>query len=119
MGSTDLSALIGLGGAGATVALVYVICNALALPEALDKRVRPVVAIVCGIGWNWLLLAFLKAEDARPATIVLYGLLSGFAASGIWSSTKAAVVEPAQAAKAEREYQADMKARIDRFVPKG
>jgi hypothetical protein len=90
------------------VALVFVLCNALALPDALDKRVRPVIALICGIGWNWLLLAFLQAADARPATIILYGLLSGFAASGIWSGARNAVVEPMQAAAAAKVQVAPM-----------
>ena len=102
MSPSDLSGLIGLGGAGATVALVYVICNALSMPADVDKRVRPVIALVCGIAWNWLLLAFLQAADARVSTIILYGLLSGFAASGIWSGGKNALVEPAQAAAAAK-----------------
>ena len=91
--STGL-ALLALGGAGATLGLVEVVKRLAKMPAELEGRVAPVLAILIGCGWNWLLLSYLRADDARAVTVILYGLLSGLAASGLWSGSKATIVEP-------------------------
>lgn len=119
MDDLTLTGLTGVGGAAFTVILVWVIRELLAWPDDRWKRVAPALAIVCGIGWNWLAFLALQPDNIQPWLVVLFGVLSGFAASGAWSSGKNALVEPAREARATGKYRSDLKGRIDRFVPKG
>lgn len=119
MDDLTITALTGVSGAGFTVALVWVVRQALDWPAEKWKRLAPALAILLGVAWNWLAFLALQPDRIQPWLVVLFGVLSGLAASGAWSGAKNGVVEPAQAAKEEREYQAELKSRIDRFVPRG
>ena len=99
MSEAEIVGLLALGGAGATLGLVEVVKRLAKMPSELEGRIVPVLAILIGCGWNWLLLSYLKAEDARLVTIILYGVLSGLAASGLWSGGRNAVIVPMQEAR--------------------
>ena len=79
--------------------MTEVVKRAAKMAPDFESRVVPIISILIGIAWNWLLLSFLQAADARPVTIVLFGLLSGLAASGLWSGGRNAVIEPMQEAR--------------------
>ena len=106
-GSVEWVGLLALGGGGVTVGCVEVVKRLLRRYANVDGEteaaISPVLAIFIGIFWNWLLLTYLRAEDARLVTIVLFGLVSGLVASGLWSSTKNGVVEPIRQAQVKAD----------------
>jgi hypothetical protein len=90
-----LRSLWGLGGAPVVVALVELVKRTV---PSLEARWYPLVALACGVALN-LALAYLLGN--RYDVAVLIGVLASLIASGLWSGTKAAVVEPVQDARAE------------------
>lgn len=71
---------VGLGGAPVVVALTLIV-----KPFVLDRRFWPIIALVWGlainVGWAW-------ARGTDLATAVALGVMSGLAASGLWSGIK-------------------------------
>lgn len=81
----EIEALIGLAGAGVVMALVAAIRQAVAIPD----RFTPLLAIAMGIAWNAGLKAAEATDDIAWGAIVMLGILSGLAASGLWTGGKA------------------------------
>ena len=85
----DASLLIGVGGAGAVAALVQVIKSLTGLSDEPWSRFAPAVAIVLGVGWNWLVGSILEPPMVQQV-IIIQGVLTGLSASGLYSGLKAA-----------------------------
>lgn len=91
----ETEALIGLGGAGAVLALVSAIRQAVdftigSVRIYLPDRLTPIMAIGMGVGWN----VGLKAADVADSTYAfaaIIGVLTGLAATGLFSGSKAVV----------------------------
>lgn len=82
----DIAQYVGPASAPVIVALVAVINKAL----LLDKRWSPVLAIALGVAWNvGARLAGISA--AQPGEAVLWGIISGLLASGLFSVGKTAL----------------------------
>lgn len=76
--------LIGLAGAPVVMALVAVLRQAITIPD----RYTPLLALALGIVWNVGLRAADMTESTYAVAAVL-GILSGLAASGLYSGGKA------------------------------
>jgi hypothetical protein len=88
----DLHELLGLGGAAVVVALVE--AAKLVWPE-LRPRWYPLLALGCGVLWNAALATLLGVDLGRAAAL---GVVTGLAASGLYSGGKAVVADGAQRA---------------------
>lgn len=89
MDGTELTTVVGLGGGFAVLALVEVVKRSADLPERTFKRWVLLLAVLLGIGWNWLVLSVLRAPDTRWVLLVFLGIQSGLSGMGLWSSAKA------------------------------
>ena len=79
----ELRELAGLGGVPVVIALVAVVNTAL----VLDKRWSPLLAIALGVAWQvGIALTLGQPAYGEP---VLWGVLTGLAASGLFSGGKA------------------------------
>uniref|UniRef100_A0A6M3Y605 Holin n=1 Tax=viral metagenome TaxID=1070528 RepID=A0A6M3Y605_9ZZZZ len=85
----ELQALIGLGGVAVVAALVQVYKGVFpSLPEGL----KPMVAIVLGIGWNVGVSYAITQSGGTGlpyAVATVMGIIAGLAASGVYSTQKA------------------------------
>lgn len=79
--------LVGVAGAPVVAALV----SALVKPLTADARFYPPAAIVLGIAFNLLLAAILTLPFL---VAVVYGILSGLAAAGLYSGGKTLLSAP-------------------------
>lgn len=89
----ESEALVGLAGAGIVLGLVSALKQALAIPG----RMTPLIAIVIGMGWNvGVQQAGVQdvAEDSSIGAAVVLGILSGLAASGLYSGGRAVLNGP-------------------------
>ncbi len=86
----DFQVLLGVGGAFAVTGLVEVIKRLLALQDTVWSRFVALIAIVVGIGWNYLLMRLLDAPNTNWWMIAFLGIAAGLSSSGLWSGTKAA-----------------------------
>lgn len=85
----ELRELTGPGGVAVVIALVGVMRGAaIAMKLPLPKGLSPALAVLLGIAWQ-LLLAF-ALKEPRPDAVIA-GVLTGLAASGLWSGGKALV----------------------------
>lgn len=89
MDPTIASSLVGAAGAPVVMALV----SALVKPLTDDARFYSAASIILGVLWN-LLLAYALVEAGIQthvliASVVILGVLSGLAASGLYSSASA------------------------------
>lgn len=85
-----LTSLVGVAGAPVVAQLVA----SLIKPFTPDVRFYAPAAIVLGIGWNLLItLALAEASGAHPLLLpaAIIGVLTGLAAAGWTSSTRAEV----------------------------
>ena len=82
----DLGQYAGPGAAPVIAALIVAINRA-----GLDKRWSPLLAIACGIAWNVGLTLADVAVAKDPAEAVLWGIIAGLLASGIFSVGKTVV----------------------------
>ncbi len=85
----ELSAYFGLGGAAVVFALVEALKRLLALEDTIWMRVVPSASIVLGIGWTALIATTGAVGSQSIPIIVVMGTLSGLAASGLFSGSKA------------------------------
>jgi len=87
----EIQTYVAFSGAAAVAAAVQVFKKMVKLPPDLEDRILPLAALILGIGWNALVLSYANAADQRIVTVVLYGVLSGFAASGLWAQASATI----------------------------
>lgn len=80
----DTEILFGLAGAPIVTALVQAFLQAVAIP----KRFVPLLSVAFGVSWNIAVVATgLASANYGEAAII--GVLTGLAASGLYSGTKA------------------------------
>jgi hypothetical protein len=87
----DLTAYVGLSGATIVVILVQLVKNASGMTEEMQIKYLPFVSILMGIAWNALILlgmAQFPRTSSGFATMIVIGLLTGLAASGLYSGVK-------------------------------
>jgi high-affinity Fe2+/Pb2+ permease len=96
MDGTDFTALTGIGGAFVVVALCQVVKQTAGLSDTVWKRIVAALAILIGIGLNFVVLREIGSSDLRWETILMLGIQSGLSGMGLWSSGKA-IVETTQA----------------------
>lgn len=82
----DSTILWGMAAAPIIVGLVAAIGGAL---KFIPRDAYPLLAIVLGVGWN---AALAIENDNLGVTPVLYGVVVGLSASGLWSSAVKPVV---------------------------
>lgn len=83
---TDLQPYLGLGAAPIITALIQVV-----KPFLTDTRWYPPIAIVLGVVWN---VGFVLGTLGDLRLAVLYGVVSGLAASGLYSLAGSVRKEP-------------------------
>lgn len=83
-----MAGLVGLGGAAIVAALIEMVKRLLCLEETNWTRALPAVALVLGIGWNWLIGPLVVADGMEWRIIVVYGLFSGLAAIGLYGGQR-------------------------------
>lgn len=84
----DVTLLIGISGMAVVVALVQLFKAVTALSDDPWNRIAPLVAVVAGLGWN-ALVGSMVVPALTWQVVVLQGILSGLAASGLYSGQKA------------------------------
>lgn len=82
----DWQALVGLGGVAVVSGLIEMVKRVFALADTQWTRVLPLVAIILGVAWNWLIAPLAAASGLEWRIVVVYGLLSGLGAIGLYAS---------------------------------
>ena len=83
----DLTIYIGLGSVPLTTGLTEVVKRLAGLSPETQDRVVPFISVLIGIGVNYLVSTQLVSSPSIPA-IIVFGLISGLASSGLWSGTR-------------------------------
>lgn len=90
MGS-ELIGIGGLAGAGIVLALVEVLRRTVG-EDIIKDRFTPALSITVAIGWNALVkLDAIPTDETTWLGTVLLGILTGLAASGLYSGGKAVI----------------------------
>ena len=91
----ELVAVGGLAGAGVVLALVEVLRRTVG-ERIIKDRFTPILSIGMGIGLNSLIKldTAVGVEETTWLGTVLLGLLTGLAASGIYSGTRSVMERP-------------------------
>ena len=85
----EIESLMGLAGAGVVMALVAASRQAVAIPD----RFTPLLAIAMGVAWNAALKLSAADYEIEWGATVIMGVLSGLAASGLWTGGKSVARE--------------------------
>jgi hypothetical protein len=83
----EINIFIGLGSVPLVTGMTEVVKRLLNLPIEWESRVIPLTAVILGIGINYLVSTQLAIPPSIPAVIV-FGLISGLASSGLYSGSK-------------------------------
>ena len=83
-----VTGLVGLGGAAIVAALIEMVKRLLCLEDTNWTRALPGVALLLGVGWNWLIGPLIAPDTMEWRLVIVYGLFSGLAAIGLYGGSR-------------------------------